>query len=152
MDVIYRADYTQRCQGASFCGRLFILEPCAHKRSFPKFIKCYFLCFLHLYIRKAADSHMPNPHLQKSQQRQTPSVPLSALKDALCYKTFNGNTVYCCSTQKYSSGGGVVAAGLGFVPFKSHEAILDVQHELDEICNCIKASQFGSIWSASIYK
>lgn len=49
-------------------------------------------------------------------------------------------------------GGGGVAVGLGFVPFKTHESILDIQQELDEICNCIKASQFGSIWSASIYK
>lgn len=62
----------------------------------------------------------------------------------------NENSVCCCSTQKALIGGFVVAAGLGFVPFKKHESVLDVQQELDKICKWITASQFTSIWSTSI--
>lgn len=57
---------------------------------------------------------------------------------------------FAAALTKCSFGGFVLADILGFVPFKQHESVLDVEQELDGICKWIKASQFTSIWSTSI--
>lgn len=141
---------------APICGRLFIFKPCAHKRSVPlppKVWLFFFLFpFLHLYIWKAADCHIPNQGLQNLQPWQ--ELEISAQNHSLCYKTTFSPLMkilsFAAALTKCSFGGFVLADILGFVPFKQHESVLDIEQELDGICKWIKASQFTSIWSTSI--
>lgn len=97
---------------------------------------------------------MPNPGLQKLQPWQELEISrvfLSAQNDSLCYKTTFSPLMkilsFAAALTKCSFGDFVLADILGFVPFKQHESVLDIEQELDGICKWIKASQFTSICS-----
>lgn len=106
--VISKADYTQRCQGANFCGRLFIFKPCAHKRSVPYFLKCdfFFFFFTPLHLKSCRQSHAKSrlaeiAAVARALNSKCPSVSskrFPVLQNHVL--PFNENIVFCCSTHK----------------------------------------------------